>query len=120
MGTLMNIDVILYEKLVQLAKTKSLAAYSNVAPLIDLDMSKDQDRDEIARRLGDIVLYENENGRPMLTALIVHYGNDNNPGEGFFSAAEKIGLYKGSRDPINRLTFWSNQVTLVHNYWASS
>lgn len=114
----MNIDAILYERLIQLAKTKALAAYSDVAPLIGLDMSKDRDRDEIARKLGDIVLYEKENGRPMLTALIVHYGNDNNPGEGFFSAAEKIGLCKGSRDPINRLTFWSNQVTLVHNHWT--
>lgn len=116
----MSIDTTLYEKLVELAKSKTLAAYSDVAPLIGLDMSKDQDRDEIARKLGDIVFYEHDNGRPMLTALVVHYGNDNNPGEGFFSAAEKIGLYKGSRNPIKRLTFWSNQVTLVHNQWASA
>ncbi len=116
----MDIDSILYEKLVELAKAKKLAAYSEVAPLIGLDMSKDEDRDEIARKLGDIVVYEHKKGRPMLTALVVHYGNDNNPGEGFFSAAEKIELYKGSRDPIKRLIFWSNQVTLVHNHWASA
>lgn len=115
----MKIDEILYKKLVALAKAKSLAAYSEVATLIGLDMLNEQDRDEIARRLGDIVFYEHQNGRPMLTALVVHYGNDNNPGEGFFSAAEKIGLFKASRDPIKRLTFWSNQVTLVHNHWST-
>lgn len=114
----MSVDAILYDELVRLARAKALAAYSDVAPLIGLDMSEEQDRNEIARRLGDIVFHEHENGRPMLTALVVHHGNDNNPGEGFFSAAEKIGLFKGSRDPIKRLTFWSNQVTLVHNHWA--
>jgi len=114
----MEIDIILYDKLVQLAKNRKLAAYSEIAPLIGLDMSKEVDRNEIARRLGDIVFYEHEQGRPMLTALVVHLGNDNNPGEGFFSAAEKIGQFKASRNPIKRLTFWSNQVTLVHNHWG--
>lgn len=116
----MNIDTALYEKLLELAKAKKLASYSEVAPLLGLDMSQDQDRDEIAKKLGDIVFFEHENHRPMLTALIVHQGGDNNPGEGFFSAAEKIGLFKSSRDPMKRLIFWSNQVTLVHNHWASA
>jgi len=116
----MNIDATLYEKLLELAKAKKLASYSEVAPLIGLDMAQEKDRDEIARKLGDIVFFEHENNRPMLTALVVHQGGDNNPGEGFFSAAEKIGLFKSSRDPMKRLTFWSNQVTLVHNLWASA
>lgn len=119
-GRSMIIDMTLYEKLVDLARTKSLAAYSDVAPLIGLDMSREQDRDEIARKLGDIVIYEHHHDRPMLTALVVHYGNDNNPGEGFFSAAQKIGAYKGSRDPMARLTFWTSQVRLVHNHWGSA
>jgi len=54
----------------------------------------------------------------MLTALIVHRGNDNNPGEGFFAIAQEFGLYNGSRDQIARLTFWANMVTEVHNHWA--
>jgi hypothetical protein len=116
----MKIDATLYEKLLDLAKTKKLASYSEVAPLIGLDMAQEADRDEIARKLGDIVFFEHENNRPMLTALVVHQGGDNNPGEGFFSAAEKIGLFKSSRDPMKRLIFWSNQVTLVHNHWASA
>lgn len=101
----------------QLAKDKQLAAYSEVAPLIGLDISLDNDREIIASKLGEIALYEHAQGRPMLTALIVHYGDDNNPGEGFFSIAKHLGLYKGSRDSIKRLTFWANQVTHVHNHW---
>lgn len=81
-------------------------------------MDAEEDRAEIARLLGEIATFENGQGRPMLTALIVHRGNDNNPGEGFFSIAQQFGLFDGSRNQIARLTFWANQVTQVHNHWA--
>ena len=110
----------LYEELTRLAKNQNLAAYSDVAPLIGLSMDIDADRNEIAMLLGEIAQYENENNRPMLTALIIHRGNDNNPGEGFFSIATEFGLYNGSRDEITRVSFWSNQVTQVHNHWAQA
>lgn len=107
----------LYNELVRLAQNNLLAAYSEVAPLIGLSMDSEEDRNEIARLLGEIAVHEHEAGRPMLTALVVHKGNDNNPGEGFFSIAHDLGLYSGSRDPMDRLIFWSNQVTEVHNHW---
>lgn len=116
----MSIDAILYEKLKELARDKKLASYTEISTLIGLDMSQEHDREVIAQKLGDIVFFEHDNNRPMLTALVVHQGGDNNPGEGFFSAAQKIGLFKSSRDPMKRLIFWSNQVTLVHNHWASA
>ncbi|MFJ3044395.1 hypothetical protein ACIPEN_01075 [Herbaspirillum chlorophenolicum] len=111
---------ILYGELVRLARARALAAYSDVSPLIGLSMQNDADREEIARLLGDIAVFEHGQGRPMLTALIVHRGNDNNPGEGFFSIAHELGLYGGRRDQIERLTFWANQVTEVHNHWRTS
>lgn len=113
-------DTILYEKLIQLAKDGDLAAYSDVAPLIDLDMSQEQDRDIIAKKLGDIADHEEAADRPMLTALIVHYGNDNNPGEGFFAKAVELGRYNGSRDPLRRLTFWANQVRDIYECWQAA
>lgn len=119
-GISVSVDKVLWEKLVELARSRSLATYGDVAPLVSLDMGREEDREEIARRLGDIVIFEHANGRPMLTALVVHKGGDNNPGEGFFSAAEGIGAFSGSRQQIKRLTFWVNQVTLVHNYWSGS
>lgn len=110
-------DMTLYQKLVDLARSDDLAAYSQVAPLIGLDMSIEADRDEIAKRLGDIARHEYRNNRPMLTSLVVHHGSDNNPGEGYFAIAHELGLYKGSRDPIKRLTFWAGQVRDVYNHW---
>ena len=110
-------DIILYNYLVNLAQNDGLKAYSEVAPLLGLDMSIENDRDDIANRLGVIAEFEQANGRPMLTSLIVHYGNDNNPGEGYFSMAQTLGLYYGSRNAIDRLTFWAGQVRDVYNYW---
>lgn len=110
---------ILYAELQRLARLQQVAAYSDISPLVGLSMDNDQDRDEIARLLGEIAVYEHQSGRPMLTSLIVHKGDDNNPGKGFFSIAQELGLFNGSRGQILRLTFWINQVTEVHNYWSS-
>jgi len=82
-------------------------------------MDIEDDRDKMASLLWEIVQHERENDRPMLTAIVVHRGADNNPGEGFFSAAMKIGKFDGSRDPIERLEFWVRQVGEVHQYWAA-
>lgn len=113
-------DPILYKHLVRLAKNKMIAAYSEVAPLLNLSMEIEEHREKIAELLGEIAQYEHENNRPMLTSLIVHKGNDNNPGEGFFSIATELGYFDGSRESIARLTFWVNQVTQVHNHWSES
>lgn len=110
----------LYNELVRLARSRDLVAYSDVAPLVGLNMANEDDRHEIARLLGEIATHEQNEGRPMLTALVVHRGNDNNPGEGFFSIAHDFGLYDGGRDQMARLIFWSNQVTAVHNHWANA
>ena len=108
----------LYNELVRLARSQALAAYSDVSPLIGLSMDREEDRNEIARLLEEIAVHEHEERRPMLTALVVHRGNDNNPGEGFFAIAQGLGLYNGGRDQLSRLTFWVRQVTEVHNHWA--
>lgn len=111
---------ILYDELLRLARNKTLAAYSDVAPLINLSMEIEQHRDEIAKLLGEIAVHEHTHKRPMLSSLVVHKGNDNNPGEGYFSIATELGYFDGSRDRMSRLIFWANQVTKVHNHWSIS
>lgn len=111
---------VLYDELVRIATAEELTFYSLVSPLVDLSMDNGEDRDEIARLLGEIAIHEHEQGRPMLTSLVIHKGDDNNPGEGFFSIAVDIGLYSGSRDQLERVTFWANQVRQVHNHWSNA
>jgi hypothetical protein len=111
---------ILYNELVNLARSQQLSSYSQVSPIIGLSMDNELDRNEIARLLREIAIFEQNNGRPMLTSLVIHQGNDNNPGEGYFSIARELGLFNGGRDSIARVTFWANQVTEVYNHWRDS
>lgn len=111
---------VLYDELVRLAEGKELTFYSQIAPLVGLSMDIDEDREDIARLLGEIARHEHQQNRPMLTSLVIHKGNDNNPGEGFFSIAAELDLYSGSRNQLDRVTFWANQVREVYNYWSNS
>jgi hypothetical protein len=111
-------NMLIYNRLVELARAERLTTYSEIAPLADLSMDNDADRDAISGILMEIARHEETQGRPMLTAIVVHYGSDNNPGEGFFAAANEFGRYGGSRDPFARLEFWVQEVKAVHRHWA--
>ncbi len=111
--------IMLYNHLVQLARAQGLTTYSDIAPLANLSMDNAEDRERISQLLGEIVLQDVAEGRPMLTALVVHRGKDNNPGEGFFTVAAQLGRFTGTRQQLPRLEFWMSQVKETHAYWAT-
>lgn len=110
----------IYRRLSELAPTEHLATYSQIAPLAGLSMDDEADRAAISRLLGEIARHEQASGRPMLTALVVHAGQDNNPGEGFFAIAEEFGRFSGSRNQLQRLEFWVREVTAVRAHWRAA
>lgn len=56
-------------------------------------------------------------GRFLASALV--YGiSGNDPGEGFYSLAEEVGLL-GNSSETARLTFWFNQVRLARAWYAA-
>lgn len=114
----MHIEI--YNRLIELARAGRLTAYSEIAPLAGLSMEIAEDRKRISQLLEEIAMHEFNAGRPMLTAIVVHLGGDNNPGEGFFAIATQIGRFSGSRQQIPRLEFWSRQVQEVYNYWSTN
>ena len=109
----------IYKRLLELARAGRLTAYSDIAPLAGLSMTNDADRDKMSELLGEILRHEVAQGRPLLTAIVVHRGNDNNPGEGFFAIAGELGRFSGSREALARLEFWVRQVQEVNAYWAT-
>jgi hypothetical protein len=113
-------NTLIYNRLIELARAERLTTYSDVAPLAGLSMDNEVDRNAISEILMEIARHERMHGRPMLTSLVVHRGNDNNPGEGFFAAAVEFGRYSGARDPFTRLEFWMQEVKAVHVCWARS
>jgi len=105
----------IYAELKRIAKTRGLAYYSDIAPLADLDMSLDRDRAEIGKLLGEISEHEHEQGKPLLSAVIVHK-EGGRPGKGFFTLARELELIKPGEDEE---AFWSREVERVRKQWGS-
>jgi hypothetical protein len=64
--------------------------------------------------LGQISVEEHEDGRPLLSVLVVHKHGDMKPGEGFFELAEALG-----RNTSDVLKAWITEVQKVYQHWNS-
>lgn len=103
----------IYEVLKRVAREQRTTTYSDIAPLAALDMENPAHRDTIREILGKISTYERQNGRPMLTAVVVHK-QDSRPGDGFFELAQHLGLMRRGGD---REEFFVRELGRVHKYW---
>ena len=107
-----NVNII-YQELVRVAADGDITYYSDIAPLVGLDMNFPDDRNQISNILGEISRREYEGGRPLLSAVVI-LRNENIPGEGFFNLARGLELY----DEDNDMKFWIQELRRVHDYWA--
>lgn len=105
----------IYAELKQVASRQETTIYSAIAPLAGLDMENPADREEIRQILGKISTYEHQQGRPLLTAIVVHK-QDNIPGHGFFELARHLGRLSAGKD---ELAFFCGEVARVHAAWQS-
>ena len=78
----------------ELARAGKLTTYGQIAPLAGLSMDVEKDRATMSELLREILEHELSQSRPVLPAIVVHKGEDNNPGEGFFSIVTELGLYR--------------------------
>lgn len=96
-------EKLIREYLIEIAKKNEYTVYSDLCDVIKkrcgtiLDMSIPEHRGRIGKMLGHISRYENEEGRPMLSALVITESTGK-PGAGFFGLAEDLGLYSDSMD----------------------
>ena len=79
-------------QLIELARLKTTWSYSqlNDQLMLGLDFSIGSDRDLIGEWLGEISLHEYNNGRPLLSSLIVHKEADREQGDGYYKLCEDI------------------------------
>ncbi len=105
----------LYKKLREVARNRNTLHYEDIAPLLGLRMADPADRVRIGQILGEISKLETNAGRPMLSAVVTHKG-DERPGGGFFELAEVLGLV-GGRDSE---TFFIHELKRVHDWWANA
>ena len=104
----------LYDRILSVARAEDITYYSEVAPLAGLDMHFEEDRDQISLLLREIALHEHEHQRPLLTAVVIHY-DDNQPGKGFFTLSRELGLFRTGRPYM----FFQQELRRVHDYWRN-
>jgi hypothetical protein len=107
----------LYSRLQQIAANEQVATYSDVAPLVGLDMSFADDRATISALLDEISGYEHGQGRPLLSVVIVQ-SESGRPGKGFYKFARSLGLYSGRSD-VDEMEFFISSVREAHRVWRT-
>jgi hypothetical protein len=103
---------IIRQGLIEVAREERTVTYHEIAPLAHLDMENPADRDRIRLLLNEISAWEMHNGRPMLTAVVVHQ-RDGLPGDGFFTCARNSGVQKD----LDNVEFFVEELWRVHEYW---
>lgn len=106
-----------YERLKQVAKEKSLIAYSklNEDCHLGLDFDREEDRKQIADVLGTITWREVSVGRPPLSAVVVWKSvRPYTPADGFFAYADELGLRQpGEEDRA----LWYRLLNVCYEKW---
>lgn len=107
------------EYLIDLSAQKQTIGYQRLSDAchLGLDMqASEYDRAEIGKILGEISTFEHNNGRPLISALVVHEGTDHE-GEGFYKLAQQLGFgpWKSLRDRA----FDAEQINLCFEFWGN-
>jgi hypothetical protein len=66
--------------------------------------------------LGEISEHEHEEGRPLLSVLVVHKEGDMMPGDGFFQLALELGLFDGQ----DKDRFFIDEMKRVFHQWTQT
>jgi len=103
----------IYEKLKEVARAKRLITYTDIGKKVGLRANDPQ----LWQLLDKINRQEHEQGRPLLSAVVVQKEGESQgaPGEGFFKLAKDLGVFHGD----NKYIFWVSELNAVHNYWSS-
>jgi hypothetical protein len=104
---------LLYDRLIESARTGRTISYFEVGAILGLDPTKPSGRVEIGRILAEIACRENADGRPLLSAVVV-LPEIGYPGKGFFLLARELGVNNSYDDR----SFYYYELKRVYEYWS--
>jgi len=107
------INKIIYKKLKEVAHHQTITTYSDIAPLVNIDMDDPSQHNQLANYLGDIYEHEHAKGQPLLSAVVVR-SSDGLPGMGFYNLAKDLGVVKLG---VDHITFVVQKLQRVHKEW---
>jgi len=105
---------LIYSELITAARYKGLVTYQEIAKLLGMPLTGQNMGRTIGTLVGDISRNEFNNGRPMLSAIVV--GVSGFPGKGFYGLAEELGL-SFEDTPEGREIFWQEEREKVYEAW---
>lgn len=106
--------LLVYCELIKAARYKGTTTYQAIAEIMGLPLRGAYMGSEVGKMLGEISEDEMNQGRPMLSAIVV--GVSGLPGSGFFTLAREFGkLQADSKEEQHR--FWEEEKTAVYTAW---
>ena len=111
-------DEIIREYLITLAKKKDVISYQNLCRKckLPLSMSNPTNNKKLMDALTRISKSEAENGRSLLSVLVVG-AFSKIPGIGFYTLAKELGKYSGSDDEMEKKAFFKKERDKVFLDW---
>ena len=101
----------LYQKLKEIARARSVITYSDIAPLVGVDI-----RTSLGRLIAEVCAHEVAHGRPMLGSVVVRK-NTGMPGDGYFKGACRLGQFDPDGKKGKR-AFWAEELERVYDGWS--
>ena len=111
----------LYQMLVNEARKKNLKPihYEDIASIAQCDLTTDGGRARISDLLDEISVFEHQNKRPLLSAIVIkktaNKNGEQEPGDGFYKLAKKLNLHQGKKS--GNFFFWASEFGKVQQYW---
>jgi hypothetical protein len=111
-------DLVNYSRLVSGLELR-MATVSDGAPFeLGVPEWSDLDRNILGDILGRLSLDSYQRGKFLASALVTSKGTQE-PSEGFWIFVDELGIFT-STSPTRRLMFWTEQVRLAHDWYASN
>ncbi|MBN1454587.1 MAG: hypothetical protein JW963_26455 [Anaerolineales bacterium] len=107
----------IYKRLIDEARRESTITYREVAEITGLDLEKPDHRNQLSWILGEISTYEHEQGRPLLSVIVV-LSDIQQPSYGFYTLACDLGLYHGHTD-LDEMEYFAKELKRVHEFWRN-
>ncbi|HMF33969.1 MAG TPA: hypothetical protein VKK79_21270 [Candidatus Lokiarchaeia archaeon] len=101
-----------YYEMIRAAQQQRITTYGDLARIMGLPPRGNYMEKETGWICGEVSCWENSQGRPMLSAVVVNQST-NMSGSSFFTLAQNLGLYQGTHED-----FWQAELQRVYDAWG--
>jgi hypothetical protein len=104
-----------YQELLTAARYDGVVTYQELASLLGLPLQGSHMGKQVGLLLGEVSEDEHQQGRPMLSAVVV--GVSGEPGPGFYALAKELGKLLDDTDKEANRRFWRQEKQAVYATW---